>query len=208
MKLLYINASPQGERSASARVAEAFLDAYRKTRPADEIVSMNLFERDLPAFDGPAAAGKYAILHGRAHTRQEADAWRAVERVVEEFKSADRYVFAVPMWNFGIPYRLKQYVDLIVQPGYTFSFSPEAGYRGLLTGRRALAVYARGGEYSAPQATGLDHQKPYLELILGFMGVADVRAIIVEPTLAGGPEVAEAKIRQAVEDARREAGSF
>ena len=207
-KVLYLKASPRGERSKSAAVAEAFLDAYRRTHPDDEIVEVDLFTKDLPAFDGLAVQAKYTILHGQEHTQEEADAWKAVEAVIEEFAAADTYVLAVPMWNFGIPYRLKQYVDLLVQPGYTFAFSPEQGYSGLMTGRRALVVYARGGEYGAPEAAGLDHQQSYVDHVLGFMGITDVQSIVVEPTLMGGPEVAEQKISAALTEAAALAESF
>ncbi len=42
--------------------------------------------------------------------------------------NADHYVFAVPIWNGGLPYRLKQYIDIITQLGISFNFDPEKGY--------------------------------------------------------------------------------
>ena len=193
-KLLYIKASPNEERSRSIAAADAFVEAYREAHPSDEIASFNLFEGEWPPLDGLALSAKYTILHGLEHSPEEADAWKAIEAVIDEFKSADKYVLAVPMWNFGVPYQLKHYVDLLVQPGYTFSFSPEEGYAGLVTGKRALVVYARGGEYSDPQFAAMDHQKPYVEQILGFIGFTDVQSIVIEPTLMGGPEVAQEKV--------------
>ena len=206
--ILYVQGSPQGELSVSIRVADALIEACRKAHPDDRVATLNVFARDLPPFDGAALAAKYAILHGGRPSNDQQNAWKAVERLIEEFASADKYVFAVPMWNFGIPYRLKHYIDLLVQPGYTFSHDPQQGFAGLLTGRRAAAVYARGGEYSAPQAAGLDHQTSYLETILGFMGITDVRSIVVEPTLAGGPDVARRKTDQAIAQARALAADF
>ena len=46
------------------------------------------------------------------------------------FSHADRVLISSPMSNFGVPYKLKQWFDLIVQPGITFTFSPAEGYRG------------------------------------------------------------------------------
>jgi FMN-dependent NADH-azoreductase len=208
-KLLYIQASPRGERSHSLAVADAFVAAYREAHPDDEVQTLNVFTADLPAFDGLAVQAKYTILHGQQHTPQEVDAWRAVERAIEEFKSADKYVFAVPMWNFGIPYRLKQYLDVLIQPTYTFSFSPEEGYKGLVTGRPVFVAYARGGAYAPGSDTeGLDLQKKFLDLALGFIGLTDVRSVVVEPTLMGGPETAQSKQDEAVEEARRLAVEF
>jgi FMN-dependent NADH-azoreductase len=106
-------------------------------------------------------------------------------------------------------YRLKQYIDIIAQPGYTFSYTPEEGYMGLVTGKPIFIAYARGGEY--PPGTGyeaFDPQKKYLELILGFMGFTGIQSIAVEPTLMGGPEVAKAKREAAIEQAKQMAKDF
>jgi FMN-dependent NADH-azoreductase len=208
-KLLYIQASPRGGRSHSIAVADAFVESYRKNNPDDEIVTLDVFKADLVPFDGLVVQAKYTILHGQKHSREELDAWRAVEATIEEFKSADRYVMAIPMWTFGIPYRLKHYLDIIVQPGYTFSYTPEEGYKGLVTGKPIFIAYARGGEYpDGADYEAFDLQKRYLEVILGFMGFTDIRSIVVEPTLMGGPEVAKAKREAAIEQANQMAKKF
>ena len=208
-KLLYIQASPRVERSHSRRVADAFVTAYKDVNPDDEVEVLDIFKMDLPTFDGLTVQAKYTILHGQEHSEEELAVWKEVENVIEEFKSADKYVFAVPMWNFGIPYRLKQYFDVITQPGYTFSFSPEKGYMGLVTDKPALVVYARGGEYAAGSETAAyDQQKQYMEQILGFIGFTDVRSIAVEPTLMGGPEMAAAKRESATKKAEMMSASF
>jgi FMN-dependent NADH-azoreductase len=207
-KLLYVQASPRIERSYSIAVADAFVAAYKQTNPKDEVVSMNLFKKDLPAFDGLTVQAKYTILHGLKHTPQELAAWKTVEDIIAEFKSADKYVMAVPMWNFGIPYRLKQYLDILVQPTYTFSFSPKEGYRGLVLGKPIVVAYSRGGAY--PKGTAdeaFDLQTKYFQLILGFIGFTDIRALIVEPTLAG-PDVAKQKREETIAKAREMAKAF
>jgi len=169
----------------------------------------NVFEASIPNFDGLVVQAKYAILHGKSHSIEELQAWREVEKVIEQFKSADKYVLALPMWNFSIPYRLKQYIDILVQPGYTFSYSEDAGYQGLVVGKPMLVVYARGGEYPAGSETeAFDLQKKYIELIFGFMGFENIRSLVVEPTLQGGPEVAAEKRRQAVDKAKEIAVAF
>jgi len=197
--LLHISASPRGERSYSLRTATAFTDAYAKAHPDDTIRVLDLATATLPAFDAMAVSGKYRILHNESHTKEEATAWAAVESVVEDFKSADKLVVSSPMWNFGIPYRLKHYFDLVVQPGYTFSFSPETGYTGLMTDRPALLVLSRGGEYAAgTESEGYNQQTPYLKLILGFMGFRSIETIVIEPTLMAGPDAARQKLDEAM----------
>ena len=207
-KLLYIQASPRAERSKSIAVAEAFIDRYQQAHRGDLIETLNVFDADLFAFDGLVVQAKYTILHGEKHTQEELSAWKAVEKVIKQFTSADKYVFAVPMWNFGIPYRLKQYIDILVQPGYTFSFSPEKGYQGLVVGKPAFMAYARGGEYSDPAYAALNHQSTYLETILGFIGFSKISSVVVEPTLMAGPEKAEEKLTETIKKAKQLAGNF
>ncbi len=208
-RLLYIQASPQGKLSYSIQTADAFIQAYKQKYPDDEIVTLNVFDAPLPKFDGFAVQAKYMIMHGKPHSKEQQQAWKEVEQVIAHFKSADKYVLAVPMWNFGIPYRLKQYIDLLAQPGYTFSYSPGKGYEGLVTGKPILVVYARGGQYDPSSgAEAFDLQKKYIELILGFMGFKDIRTIIVEPTLQAGLDIAQAKLAEAQKKAAELAGSF
>jgi len=208
-KLLYIQASPRGKRSHSIAVADAFIGAYERKHPDDEIVILNVFDSSILNFDGLAVQAKYTILHGQVHSEEELQVWKNVEEVIEQFTSADKYVLAVPMWNFSIPYRLKQYIDLLVQPGYTFSYSEETGYKGLVAGKPMLAVYARGGEY--PPGSGIEAfnlQTKYIELIFGFIGLEDIRSVVVEPTLQGGPVVTEAKRQRAIGKVKEIAAVF
>ncbi|HIJ72299.1 MAG TPA: FMN-dependent NADH-azoreductase, partial [Planctomycetes bacterium] len=133
--ILYIKASPRTGRSHSIAVADAFLEEYRHKNPADQINTIELFQKDLPAFDLAAASAKYKIMHGEKHTEGDKKIWSQVVSIIQEFTSADKYVMAVPMWNFSIPYLLKQYIDIIVQPGYTFTVDEEGNYRGLVKGK-------------------------------------------------------------------------
>ena len=207
--VLYIKASPRAGRSHSAAVAEEFIKAYVELNPGDEVITQDVFKMDLPAMDGLAVQAKYTIMHGKSPTGEEKAAWADVERVIESFKSADKYVFAVPMWNFGIPYKLKQYLDVVIQPGYTFSFTPEEGYKGLVVGKPAFIAYASGGTYS-PGTPGesMDFQRRYLKTALGFMGITDVRTVVVEPTVQEGPDVAKARREAAIVEAKGLAKAF
>jgi FMN-dependent NADH-azoreductase len=204
-KVLYIEASPRKKRSSSIAVANTFLDSYKAVHPQDEIITVDLWKKELPPFDGDAIDAKYAVMHKQPHTAEQAKAWKAVVDIIEEFKDADKYIISLPMWNFGIPYKLKHYIDLVVQPGLTFSFSPETGYKGLVTGKKIQLIYARGGAYgSGTGAEFLDLQTQYMKTILGFIGFENIDAILVEPTLSGGPEV----LKAAKEEAERAAKKF
>ena len=208
-KLLYIEASPRKERSLSIKTANTFLSAYQDAHPKDSIDNLDLWATDLPAFDGDIINAKYAILHGLPHSDSQKAAWQAVETVIARFNSADKYAFSLPMWNFGVPYKLKHYFDVITQPTYTFSYSPDEGYKGLVTGKPAALIYARGGAY--PPGTGAesyDFQKRYMELILGFIGFTELQSVVIEPTLESTPEELEKILVETGKQVRKTAASL
>jgi FMN-dependent NADH-azoreductase len=185
-KLLHISASLRGDRSASITVARHFIDSYRAAHPGDTVETL----------DGAAIDAKYAVMHGEKPTPEETAAWARVTEIADQFKAADKYVFSLPMWNFGVPYKLKHWIDVVVQPGLTFGFSPETGYKGLVTGKRAAVIYARGGAYGPGSGMeSYDLQSPYLKQVLGF----------IEPTESGPKEVA---IEKAKKMATELAGAF
>jgi FMN-dependent NADH-azoreductase len=208
-RLLYIESSPRKDRSASIQIAKAFIAEYRKAHPDDIIDTKDLWKASLPAFDGDTINAKYALLHGESHTDEQIRAWSPVEQIIEDFKSADKYLISLPMWNFGIPYKLKHYIDILLQPSYTFSFSPDEGYKGLVTGKPVLVIYARGGAYKTGSDTeGLDYQKSYMKLILGFIGFTDIRRIVSEPMLMSTPDDKKKIIEEAKQQAIRIAQDY
>ncbi len=206
-KLLYIESSPRKSRSKSIAVARAFIEKYKAHHPGDEVLTLDLWQKKLPEFDGYTIDAKYQVLHGQGFEAAQEAAWQAVVDVCDEFKSADKYVFSLPMWNFGIPYKLKHYIDVLAQPGQTFSFDPATGYSGLVTGKPVAVIYARGGAYGSDEAKGMDLQKGYMDLLLGFIGFSEVHSIMVEPTLAAADEVAKTEAA-AIAQAEKIAAGF
>ncbi len=206
--VFYVQASPKGTESFSIAAANAFIESYRKKSPDDEIVTINVFDRDLPPFDGKILGAKYAILHGRSPSEDQKEDWVKVEAIIDEFKAADKYVFAVPMWNFGLPYRFKQYLDILIQPGYTFQYSPEEGYKGLLPDRPVFVAYARGGSYPrGSEVEYLDFQVPYFKTLLNFIGLRKIEHVIIDSTL-GTQQGAGANLDNAIRKATEIAENF
>ena len=185
-KILYIEASPRKERSSSIEVAHTFLQEYKNSHPNDEIVTLDLWEKQLPAMNEEAVNARFSIMRQGEPTESQKKIWHSIEEVIAQFTCADKYIFSIPMWNFGIPYVLKHYLDVIMQPGYTFSFSEEKGFEGLIKNKKALIILARGGSYPQHSPTAsFDMQKKYMELALGFMGLTTLESLIVEPTMQG-----------------------
>jgi FMN-dependent NADH-azoreductase len=184
-KVFYIEASPSKTRSHSIGVGHRFLDAYRRLHPADEIDRLDLWATTLPPFDAHTIDAKFAVLRTHQFTPEQGAIWDTVRAVAQRFNSADKYIFSVPMWNFSIPYPLKHFIDVVTLPGENWMWSPTEGYRGLLTGKKALLIYASAGDYrAAAPEPWQDFQKPYLRQWLRFLGVTDIHEITVAPTLA------------------------
>ena len=89
------------------------------------------------------------------------------------------------MWNGGVPYRLKQYIDVIHQPGLLWGLDPKTGYYGLLKNKKAVLVLTSGafGPSMPSPAFGIDHHSTYLRFWLNQAGVTDIKDIRFQPTL-------------------------
>jgi FMN-dependent NADH-azoreductase len=203
MRLLYIVASPRKERSRSAMVADHFLARLKQRYPELVVEQLDLFNTDLPAFDQDAVASRYQIIANEAIDPAQADAWRDLKKWTDHFLSFDSCLIATPMWNFGIPYRLKQYIDILTQPGLTFRNDSNGNVEGLARGRRAIIVAASAMPFgSLPEIDGMDFQLAYLKTWFGFIGVTDINAVRVAGTF-GSQDAITAAMTQAFDDADR-----
>lgn len=197
-QLLHIQASPRAQRSRSIPIAEAFINAYSDTHPQVKVKTIDVWNMDLPEFNGDMLDAKYAVMSGQSPTQAQTAQWQKVEEIFNEFNQADTLLLSVPMWNFGIPYRLKHYIDVITQPGLAWQYTPEDGYQGLVRNKSAVVVYASGDSYA--DGTGFeafDLQKPYVELWLNFIGVSKINTVKLESTLFADQDSDQSVIEQA-----------
>ena len=184
-KLLYIQASPRGAESKSAEVAEAYLAVLREANPDLEVDTLSVWDTDLPVFDGNKVAAKINAMTGQGQNAIQKTAWDLIIEIASRFISADRYLLAVPMWNSGIPYRLKHYIDVIHQPGLLWGLKPEIGYLGLLRNKHATLVLTSGA-YAASlpsPAFGVDLHSTYMRAWLNQAGITAIDEIRFQPTL-------------------------
>tara|TARA_B100000795_G_scaffold260379_1_gene236199 strand:- start:3717 stop:4349 length:633 start_codon:yes stop_codon:yes gene_type:complete len=180
--LLYINASPRGDLSAANQAAIIFTDALTDSVHVNRL---DLFDAKLPEITLEITAAKMKFSMGLDLDEEEARQWTAIKNLVNQFVEADGYLFSIPMWNFSIPYKLKQYIDLITHPGLTFT-SDENGPRGLSSGSATL-IYSRGGDYSPKDGVPdpFDFQSPYMNAWTSLVGLAPVSEVLVQRTMSG-----------------------
>ncbi|MDF0580520.1 FMN-dependent NADH-azoreductase [Bradyrhizobium yuanmingense] len=185
-KLLHLSCSPRAE-SVSTAAARVFLDGFRQARPDWDIDVVDIWRERMPEFAGPIVEAKYARMKAQAFTEAQRQSFAEAERMALRFSLADRVLISTPMWNFGLPYKLKQWFDIIVQPGLTFRFDPSQGYLPLLQHRPTLVIIASGSDFATGMNRGrIDMATPYLREILRFIGISNVRFVLIGPTT--GPQ--------------------
>jgi FMN-dependent NADH-azoreductase len=180
-RVLVVGASPRGIDSYALALAETVVEAYVAEHPDAEVDRLDAFS--LAPFGAQQTEAKMAVIGGVAVPDSAAAAWDEVLATFARVAAADLLVFAVPVWNHGIPWALKLFIDTVTQPGLAFAFDPATGYTGLLGGRRAVTAYT-SAVYSpgvAP-AFGTDEAAPYLRSWLQFVGIDDVQEVRLQPT--------------------------
>src|SRR6201982_1986986 len=182
LTLMHLVSLPRVD-SESAAGARIFLDRFRQARPDWDVDVMDLWGDSWPEFSGPLLDAKYARIRGLAFTEAQRDQFAVAERIAVRFALAERVLISTPMWNFSIPYKLKQWFDVIVQPGLTFRFDPTQGYQPLLKDRPTLVIVASGGDFITGMNRGrMDMATPYLREALRFIGISNVRFVPIGPT--------------------------
>jgi len=207
VKLLHLDASPRGERSRSRPVAEAWITALEALVPL-EVSRIDLSAETLPSLGLGMIEGRYARIIGANVDPALAAEWDRVDAVGRNFLAHDAILISTPMWNFGIPYPLKHYIDCVTQPGIAFTNNAAGEVIGHAAGKPAMVIAASALDIDpAGPLASFDFQLAYLERWLGFIGVSDIHTLRVAPTYGAEGEV-QAVVAAAAERARAMAPGF
>ncbi|WP_462409084.1 FMN-dependent NADH-azoreductase [Neobacillus sp. Marseille-QA0830] len=209
-QVLYITAHPHDEsQSYSMAVGKAFIDTYKQENPNDEIIHLDLYKENIPYIDADVFSGWGKLRSGQAFDDLSAEEKAKVGRLNElsdQFVAADKYIFVTPLWNFSFPPIMKAYLDSVAVAGKTFKYTQE-GPIGLLTGKKALHIQARGGFYSEGPAAELEMGHRYISIMMSFFGIPNLEGLFVEGHNAV-PEKAEEIKANAIERAKDLAHTF
>lgn len=196
--LLHVDSSPRGT-SATRALTAAYVAAWLDRHPDGSVRRHDLPVLDLPHLNATEMGAWFAPPD--EHTELHRLVLARSDQLIDDVLAADEIVIGAPMWNFSIPSSLKAWIDHITKAGRTLEFGPDGPY-GIVPARRAVVVASRGSEYGPDMPTApLDHQVPYLRLILGFLGIDDVRVVTLDgqgPTHADAAEsfaLADAEVR-------------
>ena len=193
MNILQINSSARSEGSNSSRLAATIVERLRAENPGAGLVVRDLARNPHPVLDEAALGALFTPAEQR--TPEQAARVALDDTLIAEIQAADAVVIGVPMYNFGVPAQLKNWIDAIARAKVTFQYTAN-GPEGLLKGKTVYVAFARGGRY---RDTPLDSQVPYLTAVFGFLGMTDVRFAFAEG-LAMGPDAEQQAFAEAQRD--------
>ena len=189
MQTLIINAHPDPQNK-TAYCTNRLVDCLTEKLP--DATVLNLYNEDIPELTAetlPLYGSVYDEKSSLSKREQQILARRA--ELIEQFKAADRLIIAMPMHNFSVTSRLKDYLDNIIMGGQTFQFS-ENGPQGLMGGHKALLVQSSGSVYSTGPLAPWEQSYPFLRTVFGMLGFDSTDIVRAEGTTDPhiGPDVA------------------
>ncbi|MEC2072858.1 FMN-dependent NADH-azoreductase [Alkalihalophilus marmarensis] len=205
--VLFVKGNPRTkEEAVSVKMYEEFLATYKEANPTDEVIELDLYKENLPYLDATMLNGLFKPMQQIATTPEEDAARELNDRYLEQFISADKVVFAFPLWNFTIPAALHTYVDYLSRAGKTFKYTPE-GPVGLMGDKKVALLNARGGVYSNGPMAQLEMSMNYMRTVMGFWGIEQLSTVIIEGHNQM-PDEAENIIENGLEEVRKTAKAF
>jgi FMN-dependent NADH-azoreductase len=178
--VLVIESSARQQGSVSRQLTAQFIANWSAANPSDQIKVRDLAVDQVPHLDANLLGGW--MTPAEQQSEAERSALALSNLLTGELLAADVLVLAAPMYNFAIPSTLKSWLDHVLRAGVTYQYT-ETGPQGLLSGKRAFVLTARGGIYAGGTQ---DHQEPYLRQALAFVGIHDVSFIHAEGLNLGG----------------------
>jgi len=190
MNILQINSSAKSVGSHSTRLANELVDRLRAANPQATFKLRDLSRTPHPVLDETALQALFTPVDKRSP--EQAARVALDDALIAELQAADTVVLGVPMYNFGVPAQLKNWIDAIARAQVNFKYT-DKGPVGLLQGKKVYVALTRGGMY---RNTPNDSQVPYLKTLFAFLGMTDVQFVYAEG-LAMGPEEEQAALASA-----------
>lgn len=172
--ILSIRSSVLGEASVSNQLSDELIAALQSDGAEYSVIERNFQQQAVPHVDG---AWLQALM--TAKEDRDAEQQQQVEysdELIAEVMAADVLILALPMYNFTVPSMLKAWIDHIARAGVTFKYT-DKGAEGLLKDKKVYFVTAMGGVHEAGVS---DFLRPYMKMIMAFLGIEDVEFITAD----------------------------
>ena len=173
-KLLVINAHPKVETdsSVSLQVLHHFLETYKKMSPKAPIEQIDLYREHIPRIDRTFLSLQEKKRREEGLTEEEKTLDSRMSELLKQFKSAKKYVIAMPLHNFNVPSQLKDYMDNILIAKETFAYTDKGSVGLLNDGRKVLVIQASDGIYTNQDwYAEVEYSHKFLQAMFNFMGV-------------------------------------
>jgi FMN-dependent NADH-azoreductase len=186
-KLLYIIANSKPEEQSSSRtVSRKLVNAILKQAPDIQLEEVNLYKDHIPQLKGCYFESRSAIISTEARnqlTKEEQKEVARIEELCDQFRSADFYVLAAPMWSLSFPAPVKEYLDCIIQTEKTISFDNNKP-QGLLDDKPRIFFYVQSSGAKIPWILkpALSKGMSYVHEIMKFIGVTSFEELLVDGT--------------------------
>lgn len=202
-KLLYIIANSKSEEQSSSRtVSRRLVNTILEKISDVKTEEVNLYEEHIPQLKGCYFEGRSAIVSSEARSKlseQEQKKVARIERLCDQFREADIYVLAAPMWSLSFPAPVKEYIDCVIQSGKTIAFENNKPY-GLLNDKPRTFIYVQSSGGSIPWILkpALSKGLNYVHDIMKFIGISSFNELLVDGTGTTEEERVDA-IRKAID---------
>ncbi len=186
-QLLYITVNSKEEKdSASKTVGRRLVEAIVAANPDTEVQELDLYKHHVPQLKGCYFENRSAIIHADARERlspEEQEEIRTIESLCDQFRNADIYVLAAPMWSLSFPAPLKEYLDCVIQSGKTIEFEDNKPH-GLLDNKHRVFLYVQSSGANIPWIIrpALNKGLNYVREIMRFLGVDTFDELLVDGT--------------------------
>lgn len=203
-QLLYITVNTKEEKdSASKTVGRRLVNAIVERDPDTKVQELDLYKHHIPQLKSCYFESRSAIIHTEAREKLSPEEQREVatiEALCDQFREADVYVLAAPMWSLSFPAPLKEYLDCVIQAGKTIEFENNKPH-GLLGNKHRVFLYVQSSGASIPWLIrpALNKGLNYVRDITRFLGVE-----VFDELLVDGTGATEEERRAAVERATGE----
>ncbi|WP_407429839.1 FMN-dependent NADH-azoreductase [Arcticibacter sp.] len=191
--ILHLISSPRQESSFSIKLGRAIVTQLQEKHPDSVVNEVNLIHENFPHLDAPHLQSFFTPKEDL--TAADREAIRYSDQAIDQLFKADFIVIGAPLYNFSIHSALKAWIDHVARAGLTFRYS-EHGPEGLVKNKKVYIAMSAGGVYSKGPYQPYDFVVPYLQAVLGFMGMTDVTVYRAEGV--NMPQLKEGALERAI----------
>jgi len=186
-KLLYITVNSKPEDMSSSKiVGRKLVNSILQKHPDIIIEEIDLYKEHIPQLKYCYFESRSAIVNAEALSKlsnEEQEEVKQIIKLCDQFREADIYVLAAPMWSLSFPAPLKEYIDCVVQVGKTMAFENEKPY-GLLDDKDRTFIYVQSSGGNIPWIIRpvLNKGVNYVHDIMKFIGIGKFEELLVDGT--------------------------